>query len=81
MDYSGESGVDRFVARLKKALAAMPEHEVGLISELCISVQHLPCLKHRSSYLTWLPFVAQVPGSAASAFIKDLGLDPEEVRS
>ena len=78
MDYSGESGVDRFVARLKKALAAMPEHEVGLISELCISVQHL---KHRSSYLTWLPFVAQVPGSAASAFIKDLGLDPEEVRS
>ena len=28
VDYKGESGVDKFIAKLKKALLAMPEQEV-----------------------------------------------------
>ena len=28
VDYKGESGVDKFIAKLKKALLAMPEQQV-----------------------------------------------------
>ena len=44
VDYSGESGVDRFVARLRKALAAMPEHEVKVFKmHMCMSsMPYLP---------------------------------------
>lgn len=93
VDYEAEAGIERFVAKLKKALAAIPEHEVRIHRDdpwfasmhdaLCQEILQRSGRRADGPCLTRCPMhacAAQVKGSLTAGFLQDLGLDPSEVR-